>query len=140
MIGPAPVRWLDRVRIKEFPTMHDIYDPPPAPIPWAPPEAEPLHWTAGDLTVLASLGVLVVVGSLLAWRVEPTLALLILMGGALVIVESWFTALGFLHRRPIGELGARWKIFLAALLPWLFGLGFAAALMLGLFQLSDWAG
>ncbi len=122
--------------------MHDIYDPPPAPIPWAPPEVEPLVWTAGDLTALASLGGLVLVASALAWHIEPALALLTLMGGAMVILESWFTALGFLHRhrRPVDGLGARWKIFLAALIPWLLGLGFAAALMLGLFRLSDWAG
>ena len=56
-----------------------------------------------------------------------------------MIVESWFTALGFLHRRPT-EGGGRWKIFLAALLPWVLGLGLAAALMLGLFYLSDRAG
>jgi hypothetical protein len=120
--------------------MHDIYDPPPAPIPWAPPEPEPLVWTAGDLTVLASFSVLVLAASALAWRIDPTLALLTLMGGAMVIVESWFTALGFLHRRPLDGLAARWKIFLAALVPWLLGLGLAAALMLGLFRLSDWAG
>jgi len=104
--------------------IHDIYDPPPAPIPWAPPQAAPLTWTAGDLTVLASFGALVLLASALAWRIEPTLAALVLLGGALVIVESWFTALGFLHRRPV-ESGGRWKIFVAAL-------------MLGLFGLSDW--
>jgi hypothetical protein len=120
-------------------TMHDIYDPPPAPIPWAPPEAEPLNWTAGDLTVLASFATLILAAAALAWRVEPTLTFLILLGGVLVIVESWFTALGFLHRRPI-DLGGRWKIFLAALVPWVLGLGLAAALMLGLFYLSDRAG
>jgi hypothetical protein len=120
-------------------TMHDIYDPPPAPIPWAPPKAEPLNWTAGDLTVLATFSVLIAGAAALAWQVEPTMAFLILVGGALVIVESWFTALGFLHRRPV-ELGGRWKIFLAALVPWLLGLGLAAALMLGLFYLSDRAG
>ncbi len=117
-------------------TLHDIYDPPPAPIPWAPPKAEPLHWTAGDLAVLASFSVLIVTASGLAWTIEPTMALLIFLGGTLVIVESWFTALGFLHRRPI-DLGGRWKIFLAALIPWVLGLGLAAALMLGLFYLSD---
>ena len=120
-------------------TVHDIYDPPPAPIPWDPPQAEPLQWTAGDLTVLITLGILVLAASGLAWRIEPTMAFLILTGGALVIVESWFTALGFLHRRPI-DLGGRWKIFLAALIPWVFGLGLAAALMLGLFYLSDRSG
>ena len=118
-------------------TMHDIYDPPPAPIPWAPPKAEPLHWTAGDLTVLASFAILILTAAALAWRVEPTLTFLILLGGVLVIVESWFTALGFLHRRPMTSLRERWKIFLAALMPWVFGLGLAAALMLGLFYLSD---
>ena len=118
---------------------HDIYDPPPAPIPWAPPEAEPLHWTAGDVTVLATLAVLILAAAVLAWRVEPTVAALILLGGALVLVESWFTALGFLHRRPL-DLGGRWKIFLAALVPWVLGLGLAAAMMLGLFYLSDRAG
>ncbi len=120
-------------------TAHDIYDPPPAPIPWAPPRAEPLNWTGGDAMVLASFGALVLIASALAWRVEPTMAALILVGGALVIVESWFTALGFLHRRPT-TLGGRWKIFLAALIPWVLGLGLAAALMLGLFYLSDRAG
>ena len=57
-----------------------------------------------------------------------------------MIVESWFTALGFLHQQPMEGLGARWKIFLAALVPWLLGLGLAAALMIGLFYLSDRAG
>lgn len=118
-------------------TMHDIYDPPPAPIPWAPPEPEPLHWTVGDLTILASFSVLVLAASVFAWRIEPTMSFLILLGGALVIVESWFTALGFLHRRPTTGLGERWKIFIGALVPWVFGLGLAAALMLGLFYLSD---
>ena len=65
------------------------------------------------------------------------MALLTAVGGSLVIFESWFTALGFLHRcRPLG-LRARWTIFLAALVPWLIGLGIAAALMLGLFWFSD---
>ncbi|WP_435009435.1 hypothetical protein P12x_000687 [Tundrisphaera lichenicola] len=119
-------------------TTHDIYDPPPAPVPWAPPEPEPLTFTAGDLTVLATFSSLVLAASALAWHVDATMALLILVGGALVIAESWFTALGFLHKRPL-ELGGRWKIFLAALIPWIFGLGLAAGLMLGLFYLSDQA-
>ena len=57
-----------------------------------------------------------------------------------MILESWFTALGFLHRcRPLG-LRARWTIFLAALIPWLIGLGIAAAFMLGSVLVSDWLG
>ncbi len=44
-----------------------------------------------------------------------------------MILESWFTALGFLHRaRPL-RLKARWMIFLAALVPWLVGLGVAVS-------------
>ena len=59
------------------------------------------------------------------------------LGGSLVVLESWFTALGFLHRfKPLG-LRARWTIFIAALVPWLIGLGIAATLMLVLFWLSD---
>lgn len=120
--------------------MHDIYDPPPAPLPWAPPPVKPLHWTASDLVVLAALVGLVAGIAGLAWRVEPTLGLLSLMGGVLVIVESWFTALGVLHRHPAGDLGSRWLVFVAALLPWLLGLGFATFLMLALFHLSDQVG
>ncbi len=119
---------------------HDIYDPPPAPIPWAPPEPEPLHWTAGDLVVLIAFSFLVLTASVWAGRFEPTLAPLIVTGGTLVIIESWFTALGFLHRHrhPLSSgFRDRWKIFLAALLPWVVGLGLAAGLMLALFSLSD---
>ncbi len=119
--------------------IHDIYDPPPAPIPWAPPQASPLTWTAGDLSVLASFGALILLAAAMAWRIEPTLSAPVLLGGALVIVESWFTALSFLHRRPT-DGGGRWKIFIAALVPWVVGLGLAAALMLGLFGVSDWLG
>ena len=56
-----------------------------------------------------------------------------------MVLESWFTALGFLHRRPTTTLTGRWTIFLAALVPWLLGLGLAALLMLGMFVVSDWA-
>jgi len=122
---------------------HDIYDPPPAPIPWAPPEPEPLHWTAGDLSLLIAFSALVLTASVWAGRFEPALAPLVITGGTLVIIESWFTALGFLqrHRHPqFSGFGDRWRIFLAALIPWLVGLSFAAALMLGLFYLSDRVG
>ena len=57
-----------------------------------------------------------------------------------VILESWFTTLGFLHRCPPVSLKLRWTIFLAALIPWIFGLGFAVGLMLCLFWLSDYMG
>ena len=122
---------------------HDIYDPPPAPIPLGPPEPEPLHWTTSDLSILIGFSILVLAASVWAGRYEPALAPLIITGGALVIIESWFTALGFLqrHRRPqSSSFGDRWKIFLAALIPWVIGLGFAAAMMLGLFYLSDRVG
>lgn len=117
--------------------MHDIYDPPPAPVPWNPPKAEPIVFTAGDLVCLLTLHAVLCVAAGVAWRSEPTMALVTAVGGSLVILESWFTALGFLHRaKPLG-LRARWTIFLAALVPWLVGLGVAATLMLGLFWVSD---
>ena len=57
-----------------------------------------------------------------------------------MILESWFTTLGFLHRCPPVSLKLRWTIFLAALIPWLVGLGFAVCLMLCLFWISDHLG
>jgi hypothetical protein len=119
--------------------MHDIYDPPPAPISWNPPKSDPLVFTAGDLVCLVTLCLLLTVTSMLAWQAEPAMALVTALAGSLVILESWFTALGFLqHRRRSLGLRARWTIFLAALVPWLVGLGVAATSMLGLFLISDW--
>ena len=68
------------------------------------------------------------------------MALLTGLGGLLVILESWFTALGYLHRRHELSVRARWTVFFAALVPWLVGLGIAAALMRGLFLVSDLLG
>src|SRR4051812_47108528 len=120
--------------------MHDIYDPPPAPIAWNPPKAEPLVYTVGDLVCLIVLFVLLLSVSVLVWRGDWVLTIATTVGGALVILESWFTALGFLHRRRSLGLRARWTVFLAALIPWLAGLGIAATLMLCLFLVSDWFG
>jgi hypothetical protein len=117
--------------------MHDIYDPPPAPVPYAPPKPEPLVFTRGDLVCLVTLCSALCLVAGVAWWNEPTVAFFTALGGALVILESWFTALGFLHRfKPLG-LQARWTIFIAALVPWLIGLGIAATLMLSLFWVSD---
>jgi hypothetical protein len=120
--------------------MHDIYDPPPAPVPWNPPQAERLVFTTGDLVCLVLLCTLLTAASALFWRSEPMVALLTALGGTLVILESWFTALGFLHRNHALSLRARWTIFLAALVPWVVGLGIAAMLIMGLFLASDWLG
>jgi hypothetical protein len=121
--------------------MRDIYDPPPAPAQdWVPPRPEPLIFTKGDLLCLAGLCALLFAGSMLAWSTEPELALATAAAGSLVILESWFTALGFLHRcRPL-RLKARWLIFLAALVPWLVGLGVAVTMMLSLFWVFDHIG
>jgi hypothetical protein len=119
--------------------MHDIYDPPPVPpVDWAPPHPEPLIFTTGDLVCLLSLCTALLAGAVLVWHSEPVLALISAAAGALVILESWFTALGFLHRCPPLSLKVRWTIFLAALLPWLFGLGLAVITMLCLFWVSDY--
>jgi hypothetical protein len=121
--------------------MHDIYDPPPVPqVEWDPPKAEPLIFTWGDLTCLVSLCAGLLIVALVAWYNEPVLALISAGAGALVILESWFTAVGFLHRCPPVGLRFRWTIFLAALIPWLIGLGFAVSLMLCLFWISDHMG
>jgi hypothetical protein len=121
--------------------MRDIYDPPPAPAQdWVPPRPERLIFTTGDLLCLVGLCALLFAGSTLAWRTEPELALATAVAGSLVILESWFTALGFLHRcRPL-RLKARWLIFLAALVPWLVGLGVAVTMMLSLFWVFDQIG
>jgi hypothetical protein len=121
-------------------TLHDIYDPPPAPVPLAPPPPAPLRWTSSDLGILVGLIALVLALAVWAWTIEPMLAGLALIGGTVVIVESWSTALTFLDRRPWMGVNGRWKIFAAALVPWLVGLGLAAALMLGLFRIADWIG
>jgi hypothetical protein len=121
--------------------MHDIYDPPPVPqVEWDPPRPEPLIFTWGDLACLVSLCAGLLVVALVAWHNEPVLALISAGAGALVILESWFTAVGFLHRCPPVSLKFRWTIFLAALIPWLIGLGFAISLMLCLFWISDHMG
>jgi hypothetical protein len=119
-------------------TLYDIYDPPPAPpLEFAPSKREPLVFTAGDLFCLVGLCSLLLAGAIIGWRGEPMLALITAVAGSLVILESWFTALGYLHRRKPLSLRARWTIFLAALVPWLVGLGIAASLMLGLFWIFD---
>jgi hypothetical protein len=118
--------------------MHDRYDPPPALTEdYAPPKPERLVFTAGDLLCLVGLCAVLFAGSLLAWRSVPELAIATAAAGSLVILESWFTALGFLHRtRPL-RLKVRWLIFLAAIVPWLVGLGVAVSAMLMLFWISD---
>jgi hypothetical protein len=121
--------------------MHDIYDPPPVPqVDWAPPKADPLIFTGGDLICLVSLCAGLLAIALVAWTNEPVLAFVSAGAGALVILESWLTTLGFLHRcRPV-SLKVRWTIFLAALVPWLVGVGVAVGLMLCLFWISDHLG
>jgi hypothetical protein len=118
--------------------MYDIYNPPPAPPQdWTPPKRERLVFTMGDLACLVALCAVLFAVSVTAWRGEPELALATAAAGSLVILESWFTALGFLHRRGPLRLKARWLVFLAALVPWLVGLGVAVTIMLSLFWVFD---
>ena len=122
-------------------SMHDIYDPPPAlEQEWTPPKREPLIFTTGDLMCLVGLCAVLFAASVLAWGTEPEVGIATAAAGALVILESWLTALGYLHRRHPLRLKARWTIFLAALVPWLAGLGVAVTLMLSLFWISDFVG
>jgi hypothetical protein len=117
--------------------MHDIYDPPPARMTLEPQSA-PLLWSARDLVWLGLLVGLALLGSAWAWTVEPMLWPAVLIGGLFVALESWFSALTFLHRHPASREGRRWRIFLAAVAPWCMGLGLAAGLLIGLFALTDW--
>ncbi len=117
--------------------MYDIYNPPPAPIPHTPPKPAPIAPRMGDLIILGFLVLGLTTISLIAWSFEPTLSVLIGLGGGLVIGESWFTGVAFLQRHPVAGRKLRWITFLAALVPWLFGLGVAASLMLALFRISD---
>jgi hypothetical protein len=117
--------------------MRDIYDPPPAPVAFEAPGSEPLRMRRGDLVCLVFFIMLLSIAAGWAWAFEPTVALMIMLGGGLVIFESWFTALGFLHLQPSESLTGRWVIFLAALLPWIVGLGIAASLIWSFFFLAD---
>jgi hypothetical protein len=121
--------------------MHDIYDPPPAlEQEWTPPRRDPLIFRTGDLMCLVGLCAILFGVSVVGWRTEPELAIATAAAGALVILESWLTALNFLRRcKPLG-LKARWTIFMAALLPWLAGLGVAVLVMVSLFWISDLIG
>ena len=47
-------------------TVRDIYDPPPAPVPWDPPKAERPPFRAGDVVCLVLLFVVLVAASMLA--------------------------------------------------------------------------
>jgi hypothetical protein len=118
----------------------DIYNPRPMPVSVGPPAAEPVQWNAGDLGALIVLGLPVYVAVGWAWSIDHTLGLWVSIAGVFMILESWFSALTFLHRHRETSLtpGRRWLVFLAALLPWLITLGLGVVLMLGLFSLSDW--
>jgi hypothetical protein len=118
-------------------SQHDIYDPPPSGTSWLPPRREPLRFTRGDLACLLVLGLIVVIGAGVAFAFEALLGVLVLIGGSLVVLESWYTALGYLGRRPTDQAWQRVVIILAALVPWIVGLGLSAALMIGLFSLTD---
>ncbi len=117
---------------------HDIYDPPPAPVSWVHPAPEPIACTRSDLACLILFYVGLFTASVtIAWTFDLTLGTLLMVGGALVILESWFTALSFLQRKPEERPLRRCFIMLAALVPWAVGLGVAALVMVGLFVVSD---
>ncbi len=119
---------------------HDIYNPPPAPIPLIPAPPEPIRWCLADLAALAALAFPVYLAAAWAWSIDLTLGLWVTIAGVFMILESWLSGLTFLYRHPDarGLRGVRrWMVFFTALSPWLLTLGFGVALMLGLFVLSD---
>lgn len=121
-------------------TVQDLYDPAPSCTSWLPVEPEPIPFGRGDLAVLIGLAATWAVVTVPAWLFEPMLGLLAMVGGALILLESWFTALGYLHRQPRQTPSRRALIMVAAFVPWLAGLGLAALLMWALFALSDLIG
>ena len=120
-------------------SMHDVYDPPPVPeIDWTGPATrERLVVSRGDVACVAALCLSLFVVAAASWRSEPILAMVAAGAGSLVVLESWFTALAYFHRAPAMSRKARWTVFLAALLPWLVGLGAAVAFLLALFWVVD---
>jgi len=119
-------------------TTRDIYDPPPSQTSWLPPRSEPLRFTQADLICLVILEAIVLAGAVGALFYDALLGILVFVGGTLVVVESWYTALGFLNRRhPNARPWRRVGIIAAALVPWVVGLGLSATLMIGLFVLTD---
>ncbi len=118
--------------------MHDIYNPPPAPLVLDVTSPEPLVVSSSDVAWLLLLCGLLVPPSAWAWSVDAMLGLGVTMGGLFVVLESWFSGLTFLRRHPSARPVGRGLIFLAALVPWLIGISFVASLMLSLFWLTDW--
>lgn len=117
--------------------MRDIYDSSPAPLAVNLPVNEPLHLTGVDFAFLIVLSATVLVLSLGGWLLDGTVSLFIALGGALVIFESWHTALMFLQRHQVEDRQTRVFIHLVALVPWIVVLGSAALAMMGLFWISD---
>ncbi len=118
-------------------TIHDIYDPPPSQTSWLPPQPDEFAFTHGDLRCLIGLCAGWGAATIPFWLIDPLVGLLAMLGGGLVIFESWYTALLYLYREGIKGPWRRFRIILAAHLPWAIGLGVATLLMFGLFRLSD---
>ena len=119
--------------------MRDIYNPPPAPITLEPDQNEPVPYTGRDLAWLALLVTLCLAAAAGSALIEPTLWPAVLLGGLFVSLESWFSALTFVHRHPSARDEGLWRVFLAAFAPWALGLGAATAFLIGLFAITDWA-
>ncbi len=110
---------------------------PPSPIRGTPSRGDDQSVTKSDLLWLAGLFALMFGLAASAWAIAPVLGIGAIIGGLFVALESWFSGLTFLRRHPSARPMGRGLIFLAALVPWLIGLGFTAALMWGLFLISD---
>lgn len=121
----------------EHRAVRDIYNPPPAPVPFAPPAPEPLRFTRVDVAWLLGSCLVLASFAAAAWLFDGTFGMLVVIGGLFVILESWLSGLAFLRRHPAERAVSRWIVFVAALVPWALGLGLATALMMGLFYLSD---
>ncbi len=88
--------------------MRDIYDPPPVPeIDWERPRPEPFFFSRGDIICLVVLCSLLLIAAAVIWPTQPMLAVIAAGAGALIVLESWLTALGSLHESPAGPPNLR---------------------------------
>ncbi|WP_337175234.1 hypothetical protein [Paludisphaera sp.] len=118
--------------------MHDVYDPPPVPeIEWEEPRREPLEVSRGDVACLVGLCAALFGIAAIFWSDDPFVAVIAAGAGSLIVLESWLTALARFKRTPTHGVRARWTVFLAALVPWVVGVGAAVAFLLGVFWVSD---
>ena len=118
--------------------MHDIYDPPPAlEQEWTPPRRGAADLHDGRPVLPCRAVRLLFSAAVLAWHSEPELAIATAAAGCAGDPGKLAHRGGLPASLPAIGTQTRWTIFLAALIPWLVGLGITVTVMLSLFWVSD---